>query len=320
MATANICEVPGQKLQKYYLAMLGATRYYHYEPIQFQGTRAIDMFIQTEATNDDATVRFFPGEPVLTQGQIEFSELESSVNSPLARALLSLPDIKHVQLNVDYIAVTKIGDIDWAHLKPSVLGAIMEHFVAGLPVIEEMISTSPVDEDWDRAEDHELIEQLRELVTTRVAPALQDGGGVEYRGYRDGVVKLALEGVAKMHVSAITNMLKHFIPEVVSIRDANMTTGEGLDTEQGKIAQRIIDEQVNPAVASHGGFITLIDVKDNEVFVQLGGGCQGCGMANVTLKQGIETAIQQHMPEITAVLDVTEHADGDNPYYQQSKK
>ena len=83
--------------------------------------------------------------------------------------------------------------------------------------------------------------------------------------------------------------------------------------------QQVIEQQINPAVASHGGYVSLIDVKDNVVYVQLGGGCQGCGMADITLKQGIEVAIKEAVPEITAILDVTEHADGENPYYQPSK-
>jgi Fe/S biogenesis protein NfuA len=90
----------------------------------------------------------------------------------------------------------------------------------------------------------------------------------------------------------------------------------------GPVAQRIqqvLDEQVNPAVAGHGGHVSLIDVKDNTAYVQLGGGCQGCGMADVTLKQGIEVMIKEAVPEIEEILDVTEHADGENPYYQSSK-
>jgi len=83
--------------------------------------------------------------------------------------------------------------------------------------------------------------------------------------------------------------------------------------------QQVIDEQINPAVAGHGGFISLIDVKDSVVYVELGGGCQGCGMAHVTLKQGVEVAIKEAIPEITEVFDVTEHADGSNPYYQPAK-
>ena len=83
--------------------------------------------------------------------------------------------------------------------------------------------------------------------------------------------------------------------------------------------QQVLDEQINPAVAGHGGHVSLIDVKDKTVYVQLGGGCQGCGMADVTLKQGIEVMIKEAVPEIEEILDVTEHADGDNPYYQSSK-
>jgi len=83
--------------------------------------------------------------------------------------------------------------------------------------------------------------------------------------------------------------------------------------------QAIIDEKINPSVASHGGHISLIDVKDNKVYVRFGGGCQGCGMVDVTLKQGVEVLIKEAVPEIEEILDVTEHADGDNPYYQASK-
>jgi Fe/S biogenesis protein NfuA len=93
-------------------------------------------------------------------------------------------------------------------------------------------------------------------------------------------------------------------------------------TASGPVVERIqqvLEEQINPALASHGGSVSLIDVKDNVAFVELGGGCQGCGMANVTLKQGIEVAIKEAVPEITEVYDVTEHADGTNPYYQPAK-
>ena len=83
--------------------------------------------------------------------------------------------------------------------------------------------------------------------------------------------------------------------------------------------QQIIDEKINPSVASHGGHISLIDVKDNKVYVRFGGGCQGCGMVDVTLKQGVEVLIKEAVPEIEEILDVTEHANGDNPYYQASK-
>ena len=87
-----------------------------------------------------------------------------------------------------------------------------------------------------------------------------------------------------------------------------------------EVVQRLLDEEINPAVASHGGYISLVDVQEDIVYIRLEGGCQGCGMADVTLKQGIETAIIREMPDITAVRDVTDHAGGSNPYYQPSQK
>lgn len=91
---------------------------------------------------------------------------------------------------------------------------------------------------------------------------------------------------------------------------------------KGTIAEKIqivIDEKINPGVASHGGNVSLIDVKDSTAYLQFGGGCQGCGMVDVTLKQGVEVLIKEAVPEIEKVLDITEHADGKNPYFQPSK-
>ncbi len=93
-----------------------------------------------------------------------------------------------------------------------------------------------------------------------------------------------------------------------------------LDQDQIKAkVQKILDEMINPAVAGHGGFVELLDVKDNQVYLMLGGGCQGCGMVNVTLKQGIEVALKEEIPQIAGVIDQTDHAGGTNPYYQPSK-
>ena len=90
------------------------------------------------------------------------------------------------------------------------------------------------------------------------------------------------------------------------------------DAVKAKI-QKILDEMINPAVASHGGFVSLLDVKENFVYLMLGGGCQGCGMVNVTLKQGIEATLKEEIPQIAGVIDQTDHAGGTNPYYQPSK-
>ncbi len=274
------------------------------------------MFIQTEATADPATVKFLPGVEVLGEGRMAFEDGESARVSPLATSLLALPEVVAVGLGPDDISVSKADDVEWHHLKPSVLGVIMEHFVAGTPVMAEEFNA----EEEDDPADAEIITQIKELIETRVTPGLSDQGSVEYQGFSNGVLKVGLFGIAKEHVGAITNMVKHFIPEVAALRDVNVPTGAGLKTEQGQSIQRIIVEEVNPAVASHGGVITLMDVKENRVYVELGGGCQGCGMANVTLKQGIEVAIKKVHPEIVEILDVTDHAGGSNPYYQESKK
>lgn len=99
--------------------------------------------------------------------------------------------------------------------------------------------------------------------------------------------------------------------------------GKGMDAlDDGQVkdrVQKILDEMINPAVASHGGFVELLDVKDNLVYLKLGGGCQGCGMVNVTLKQGIESTLKEEIPQIAGVIDQTDHAGGANPYYQPSK-
>lgn len=93
----------------------------------------------------------------------------------------------------------------------------------------------------------------------------------------------------------------------------------GLDSEEGKAIQQLLDEHINPQVASHGGHIDLVDVQKDTAYIRMGGGCQGCGMANVTLKQGVAKAIQAQIPTITNVLDVTDHGGGTNPYYQPGK-
>ena len=91
------------------------------------------------------------------------------------------------------------------------------------------------------------------------------------------------------------------------------------DKEVKERVQKILDEMINPAIAGHGGWVDLLDVKDNNVYVRLGGGCQGCGMVNVTLKQGIEATIREEIPQIAGVIDQTDHAGGSNPYYQPAK-
>lgn len=108
-------------------------------------------------------------------------------------------------------------------------------------------------------------------------------------------------------------------PKVIIPETTLPETPADLDTPEAKAVQKVLDTEINPAVASHGGLISLVDVKDNIAYIRLGGGCQGCGMANVTLKQGVVVAIKKAIPEIHEVLDVTDHAGGSNPYYSPGK-
>jgi Fe-S cluster biogenesis protein NfuA len=144
---------------------------------------------------------------------------------------------------------------------------------------------------------------------------------VELKRFKDGVAELAISASAISYLGPIGNMMRHYIPEVTSVREwRDLGAAAGLGTPAGLRVQRLLDDEINPAVASHGGYIALVDVLDNVVYLRLEGGCQGCGMANVTLKQGVEAAIRRELPEIVAVRDTTDHAGGSNPYYQPGSK
>ena len=277
------------------------------------------MFIQTQATDNPDCLKFLPGQDVTDGRAIEFQGPDAARRSPLAERLFAVDSVARVALGADHIAITKTPDVAWHIVKPVVLGAIMDHFVAGDPVLldgERAAESGEADID-----DDEISAQLRELIDTRIRPtAQQSGGDVSFRGFENGVVLLEMEGAAFSLMDGIANMLRHYVPEVkdvVDYRDA--MPKPGLETPEGEAILRILDEQVNPAVASHGGHISLVDVQDDIAYIRLEGGCQGCGMADVTLKQGVETAIMREVPTITSVLDVTDHAGGSNPYFQPGK-
>ena len=273
------------------------------------------MFIQTQATDNPDCMKFLPGRVVTGGREIEFQGPDVASRSPLAQRLFAVDSVARVALGDDHIAITKTPDVAWHIVKPVLLGAIMDHFVAGDPVLLEDANDTP-ELDVD-----EISIQLRELIETRIRPtAQQSGGDVSYRGFEDGVVLLEMEGSAFSLLDGIANMLRHYVPEVrdvVDFRDA--LPKPGLETPEGEAIQRILDEQINPAVASHGGHISLVDVQENTAYIRLEGGCQGCGMADVTLKQGVETTILREVPAITSVLDATDHAGGENPYFQPGK-
>jgi Fe-S cluster biogenesis protein NfuA len=180
------------------------------------------MFIETEGTPNPATLKFLPGRDVMGASTADFAAPEAAARSPLAAALFALPGVARVFLGGDFITVTKSGDSGWQSLKPQVLGAIMEHFVAGRPVIE----SEGADADEDVApEDAEIVAQIKELLDTRVRPAVAgDGGDIVFRGFRDGVVRLHMQGACSGCPSStatlkhgIENMLRHYVPEVVAV-------------------------------------------------------------------------------------------------------
>ncbi len=181
------------------------------------------MFIETEGTPNPATLKFLPGQEVMGFSTADFASSASAGRSPLASALFGLPGVARVFLGGDFITVTKTDEIAWQSLKPQVLGAIMEHFVAGRPVMEGGVDED-LEEDTDPA-DQEVVDQIKELLDTRVRPAVAgDGGDIVFRGYREGIVRLHMQGACSGCPSSratlkhgIENMLKHYVPEVVAV-------------------------------------------------------------------------------------------------------
>jgi Fe-S cluster biogenesis protein NfuA len=188
------------------------------------------MFIQTEATPNPATLKFIPGRPVLDGGTMEFAGPESAARSPLAEKLFGVSGVTGVFYGSDFITVTKNDGDDWQHLKPAILGAIMEHYMSGAPLMADGSATSDEladegDEFFDEA-DAETVDQIKDLIETRVRPAVaNDGGDITFRGFKDGIVYLNMKGACSGCPSStatlqhgIQNLLKHFVPDVVEVR------------------------------------------------------------------------------------------------------
>src|SRR4029077_8791166 len=181
------------------------------------------MFIQTEQTPNPATLKFLPGCSVMNSGTANFTDRRAAARSPLAERLFELPEVAGVFLGADFITVTKEGDSEWHQLKPAVLAAIMEHFTAGRPVVVGEPSAVAGDA---AGEDDEIVSQIKELLETRVRPAVaMDGGDITFEDFTDGVVYLHMQGSCSGCPSStatlkagIENMLRHYIPEVTEVR------------------------------------------------------------------------------------------------------
>ena len=184
------------------------------------------MFIQTEATPNPATLKFLPGRAVLETGTLDMPTREAAAQSPLAAKLFDVANVGAVFFGSDFIAVTKTGG-EWQQLKPAILGAIMEHYMSGAPLLagDAAPADAAADEFFD-AKDAETVATIKDLIETRVRPAVaNDGGDITFRGFRDGVVYLNMKGSCAGCPSStatlqhgIQNLLKHFVPDVVEVR------------------------------------------------------------------------------------------------------
>lgn len=191
------------------------------------------MFIETETTPNPASLKFLPGQQVMPAGSREFTNDEEAAASPLAEALFALGDVVNVFFGRDFIAVTAGEGVDWSALKPQVVAILLDHFISGAPLFAAASADFKVpgedDEDLgDSPEDADIIDQIKDLLETRIRPAVaNDGGDVLYRGYREGVVFLKMQGACSGCPSSsatlkngIESLIKYYVPEVTEVRAA----------------------------------------------------------------------------------------------------
>lgn len=182
------------------------------------------MFIQSESTPNPATLKFLPGQPVLPGGALDLRSAGDAERSPLARAIFAIPGVSGVFLGPDFVSVTKTAG-EWQSLKPMVLGAILEHFTSGAPVLVDGEAPAIEDAEFFDSRDAELVETIKQLIEDRVRPAVAgDGGDITFRGFRDGIVYLAMKGSCAGCPSStatlkngVQNLLRHYVPEVSAV-------------------------------------------------------------------------------------------------------
>ena len=183
------------------------------------------MFIQTEATPNPATLKFLPGRTVLPHGTLDVRDAASAAQSPLAERLFGIDGVSGVFLGSDFIAITK-SQGEWQQLKPAILGAVMEHFMSDAPILRGEAATGDAADEFFEAKDSETVATIKELIETRVRPAVaNDGGDITFRGFKEGVVYLDMKGACAGCPSStatlrhgIQNLLRHYVPDVVEVR------------------------------------------------------------------------------------------------------
>jgi Fe-S cluster biogenesis protein NfuA len=183
------------------------------------------MFIQTESTPNPATLKFLPGQSVLEVGTADFPSADTANNSPLAQRIFAVGNVTGVFFGSDFVTVTKEDATEWDHIKPAILGAIMEHYQSGQPALND--GAKPATGHAEHVgEDSNIVDQIKELLDTRVRPAVaQDGGDITFHGFDRGVVYLHMQGACAGCPSStltlkmgIENLLRHYIPEVLEVR------------------------------------------------------------------------------------------------------
>jgi Fe-S cluster biogenesis protein NfuA len=185
------------------------------------------MFIQTEATPNPATLKFLPGRTVLPEGTLDMRDKDAAAQSPLATRLFGIAGVSGVFFGADFITVTKTEG-EWHQLKPAVLGAIMEHFMSGAPVLNAGAAPVETTQEFFESKDAETVTIIKDLIETRVRPAVaNDGGDITFRGFKDGIVYLDMKGACSGCPSStatlqhgIQNLLRHFVPDVIEVRPA----------------------------------------------------------------------------------------------------
>lgn len=179
------------------------------------------MAIATEPTPNPATLKFLPGRPVMTAGTADFPNAEAAARSPLAEALFAVDGVTGVFFGADFVTVAKADSVDWAALTPALSGVIAAHFASGAALVRDVAAT-----EERHGDDSEIVSQIRELIDTRVRPAVaMDGGDIVFHGYENGIVYLHMQGACAGCPSStatlkmgIENMLRHYIPEVIEVR------------------------------------------------------------------------------------------------------
>ncbi len=183
------------------------------------------MFIQTETTPNPATLKFLPGRTVLAHGTLDMRDAAAAAQSPLAERLFTINGIAGVFLGSDFISITK-SEGEWQQLKPAILGAVMEHFMSGSPIVHDETGAGSAEAEFFETKDTETVATIKELIETRVRPAVaNDGGDITFRGFREGIVYLDMKGACAGCPSStatlrhgIQNLLRHYVPDVVEVR------------------------------------------------------------------------------------------------------